>query len=93
MGSPVQLNQRRPHHAIAAALVLAAIADSLSYLLLPSGAEANPLWVAQPTWAVAAKAAVVLFLLVAPLGPLRGYVYALGALLWTVGAVSNLLAL
>lgn len=72
------------------ALTLAAIADALSYLLLPSGAEANPLWVTQPTWAVAAKAAGLVLVLALPLGRFRGHVYALGALLWAFGALSNL---
>lgn len=77
---------------MAAALLVAAVADSITFVLLPVGAEANPLAAAFPLLALAAKALLVAFLLLwhhryAP--RLR----AIGAIAWSVGACSNLLVL
>jgi hypothetical protein len=75
-----------------AALLAAALADSLTFLLLPPGAELNPLAAAYPVPALVAKAVLAIAL---ALWPWR---YALpvrliGAAVWTVGAASNVIVL
>lgn len=71
-------------------LVLAALADAATYLLLPLGAEANPLWQHQPSAAVLVKALVLAYILVVPLGRYAARVRWFGALAWSLGALTNL---
>ena len=74
-------------------LALAAAADSITFLLLPPGAELNPLAVASPPLAIAAKAALAALILIAPLQQYRRPVIAIGITAWTIGFASNLLVL
>jgi len=62
-------------------------------LALPVGAELNPLAAHSPALAVVAKAAVLVFILAAPLGRYARRVRLFGAFVWTIGAVSNVLVL
>ena len=74
-------------------LILAATADSLTFLLLPPGAALNPLAVASPPLAIAAKAALAALILIAPLQQYRRPVITIGITAWTIGFASNLLVL
>lgn len=62
-------------------------------LLLPQGAELNPLAAHTPAIAIVAKLALLTFLLAAPLGRYARRVRVFGALAWTVGACSNIAVL
>lgn len=62
-------------------------------LLLPPGAELNPIAIANPPLAVIAKAALVVLILAAPLQQYRFRVVAFGVAAWSIGAASNLLVL
>ncbi len=74
-------------------LVLAAFLDAATMLLLPVGAELNPLAAHSPALAIVAKAAVCIFILTAPLGRYARPVQLIGVLAWTAGAASNLLVI
>ena len=74
-------------------LVLAATLDAATMLLLPPGAELNPLAVANPPLAIVAKAALVVLILIAPLQQYRQAVIAIGITAWTAGFMSNALVL
>lgn len=75
----------------AALLVLAALADTLTMLMLPAGAERNPLAAGSPLVAVVAKALLVALLLLVPLGRYARRVWLFGALAWAFGAVANVI--
>ena len=77
----------------AAALVVAALTDSLTFIAMGTAHELNPIAANFPGPAVAAKAALVVLILAAPLQRYRLPVMAFGAFAWTVGALSNLLVL
>ena len=73
-------------------LVLAALADTTTFLLLPPGAEANPIAATSPWLAILAKWALVVGLLAWR----HRYAFSLrafGAVAWAVGAVTNLAAI
>jgi hypothetical protein len=74
-------------------LVLAALADSITFLLMGTAHEANPIARTFPEVALAAKALLVLFVLCAPLGRYRGNVAAFGAGYFLAGALSNLVVM
>lgn len=79
-------------------MVLAGLADGLSFLLLPRGGEANPLvlmmMALSPIVALAAKAGLIVGL-VAARDYLRSYrdpVYGFATAAWTFGAITNVLS-
>jgi len=76
----------------AAALAAAAILDTLTFLLLPPGAEANPLAAMYPYIAIPAKAALAVALVLWP-WRYRRAVQICGAVAWSIGATSNVLVL
>lgn len=71
------------------ALILAALADSLTFLVMGVAHEANPLVAAHPLLALAAKAALALALALWPYR-YRFPVQLVGAVAWSIGAASNL---
>jgi hypothetical protein len=75
------------------ALVLAAIVDTATFMLLPHGSELNPIAVLWPDWAILAKAALLVFVSKAPLGPYRTPVAAFGAGYFLAGALHNIAVL
>lgn len=83
------------------ALIAAQAADAITYLLLPPGAEANPLWAAQPVpEALLAKALVLLMVLLAGAllavnghPRLRDFLWQFGALAGAFGFGGNVSAL
>lgn len=74
------------------ALVLAALADSLTFLLLPTGAELNPLAASNPYASLVAKFLLATILLAWP-WRYASRLRAIGAFAWSVGALSNLAVL
>jgi hypothetical protein len=74
------------------ALLAAALADSITFLLLPPGSELNPLAATWPIAALAAKALLVALLL-AWRHNYAARVRAFGAAVWTVGALSNIVVI
>lgn len=62
-------------------------------LLLPPGAEANPLAANYPGLAITAKALALAFILAAPLKGYARPVHAIAAAAWSVGFLSNVLVL
>jgi type III secretory pathway component EscT len=76
----------------APALVVAALADSITFVLLPTGAEVNPIAASYPYASLVAKAALVVLLIAwhhRYARPLRAF----GTVAWTLGALSNALVL
>lgn len=76
----------------AALLLLAAFADSLTFVLMGTANEANPIAAHSPLLALAAKALLATALFLWPwryATPIRAF----GAFAWTVGALSNGLVL
>lgn len=74
------------------AVLLAGVADSLTFLAMGVANEANPIAAHSPLGAVAAKAFLVAFLLLwrhRYAAPIRAF----GVIAWTVGACSNALVL
>lgn len=83
----------RDHPRASIALAGAALADSITFLLMGTAHEANPLVRAFPEMALIAKALLVVFVLWAPLGSYRGNVAAFGAGYFLAGALANLVVL
>lgn len=80
------------HHVTTSALVLSALADTITFLVMGTAREANPIVAAWPIWSMLAKWVLVALLLAwrsryAP--PIRAF----GAAAWTVGALTNLAAM
>lgn len=85
--------RRRVHqHLAALALTLAALADSLTFLVMGTTHEANPVAAIAPMLSILLKAALVAVLVFWPL-KYGSQLRAIGALCWSVGAASNLLVL
>ena len=87
------LSPLRHHPRTALALAGAALADAATMLMLPVGAELNPLAAHYPALAVVAKGCVAALLLIAPLGPYARRVQMFGVIAWSIGALSNVLVL
>jgi len=76
----------------AAALAAAAILDTLTFLLLPPGAEANPIAAMYPYIAIPAKAALAVALVLWPWRYATA-VRTVGTTVWAFGAAANLLVI
>lgn len=70
------------------ALILAALADAATFVVMGVAHEANPLAAAHPLLALAAKASLALALVLWPYR-YRLSVQLVGAVAWTLGAASN----
>ncbi|MGA0069456.1 MAG: hypothetical protein ACO3PB_08385 [Miltoncostaeaceae bacterium] len=80
-------------HRWSIALAAAALADSVTFLVMGVEHEANPIAAAFPAAAIAAKFLLVVAILALPLGQYATNVKVTGALAWALGAFTNVLVI
>lgn len=80
---------------LGALLLAAALADSITMLMLPHGSERNPVAASHPIEAIALKVALALILVVLMLRRVRYFraVGKVGIVVWLIGTASNLAVL